>query len=210
MKRTSPDSDDLDTRLARTYAHSDGKQQHYDEWAEDYDQDLVHDLDYVAPRRVGELFMERVQEREARIVDVACGTGLVGEVLYQSGYASIDGIDFSDGMLERARERGVYRQLQQHDFTQALTPEPLYDALICVGLFAFGRPGMGDLHHVVNCVKPGGTCVVTVNGAAWEKLELASALDDACRRHGYSIERIVRTDYIRAEDIDARVLILTR
>ena len=60
-------------------------------------------------------------------------------------------------MLKRAGQRGVYRELWQHDFTRPKKLDEAYDALICVGLFSFALPGIKHLHHVVDCVAPGGT-----------------------------------------------------
>ncbi len=79
MKDKQPDTDAFDARLAAVYRRRKDKQQHYDNWATSYDSDLVGDLDYVAWRAAGDLFAERVAERDLPVLDVACGTGLVGE-----------------------------------------------------------------------------------------------------------------------------------
>ena len=89
-------------------------------------------------------------------------------------------------------------------------PEPAYAALICVGMFSFTTPRISDLHHVVNCVQPGGLCIITVNGAAWRQLDLEPGARRAAEDHGFSIVEIITTDYIRGQDIDARVLVIQR
>ena len=73
---------------------------------------------YVAHSDASDIFFGVVPDRNACILDVACGTGLVGEYMREHGYNNIDGVDFSPAMLERARERAVYRSLDVHDFTQ--------------------------------------------------------------------------------------------
>ena len=63
---------------------------------------------------------------------------------------------------------------------------------------------------MIDCVAPGGICVVTVNGAAWKQLNLEPEIRRAAERHGFVIEAIETIDYIRAQNIDARVLIIRR
>lgn len=210
MSNKDIDIDQFDPRLAAAYARKEDKEQQYDEWAARYDSDLLDDLDYVAWRDAGDIFAGLVADHSTRVLDVACGTGLAGEYLASMGYQQIDGADFSREMLARAADRGVYQALWQHDFT---TPKQLtqpYDALLCVGMFSFAVPEISDLHHVVNCVKADGLCVITVNGAAWRKLQLEPEVYRQARRHGFSIEQIVEAEYIRKEGIDARVLVIRR
>ncbi|MDH3534549.1 MAG: methyltransferase domain-containing protein [Gammaproteobacteria bacterium] len=204
------DIDRFDPRLAKTYGRERDKQQHYDDWAHSYEADLVDDLDYVAYREASEIFTANVEDRRLRILDVACGTGLVGEYLRARGYDQVEGADFSREMLARAEQRRIYEALWQHDFTAPKPLETPYDALICVGLFAFGVPGICDLHHVVNCVAPGGLCVITVNGAAWRQLRLEPEVYRAAELHGFRIEQVIEAEYIRKQDIDARVLLVRR
>ena len=210
MSKKDTNVDVFDPRLAAVYRQREDKLDHYDEWAATYETDLVDDLDYVAHFEASDIFARLVGDRSSRVLDVACGTGLVGAYLAGLGYAQIDGVDFSGEMLRRAGERQVYRHLWQHDFTQAAKIEEAYDALICVGLFSFASPEISDMHHVVECVAPGGSCVITVNGAAWRQLELEAEVHAAAAAHGFVIEDILEAGYIRAQDIDARVLVIRR
>jgi predicted TPR repeat methyltransferase len=210
MPDSEIDVDQYDSRLSTIYSKSDDKEKQYDEWADSYDQDLVEDLEYVAHREAGKLFTEQVPDRSARILDVACGTGLVGEYLKSEGYQFLDGADFSIEMLTRAKDRQIYQSTLQHDFTQSADIENLYDALICVGMFSFTIPKISDMYHVVNCVKPGGYCVITVNGAAWNQLDLEPEVHKVADQHKFTIESIQTAEYIRRESIDSRVLIIRR
>ena len=210
MGKKDSDMNRFDARLSAVYRHREDKRQHYDDWAASYDADLVCDLDYVAYRDAGNIFAACVADRDCRVLDVACGTGLAGAYLSELGYRHLDGADFSAGMLALAQKRGCYESLWQHDFTTPRQPKRAYDALICVGLFAFASPGISDLHHVVDCVKPGGNCIVTVNGAAWRQLKLESEVYRVAEKHAFSIDDIVEAGYIRQQDIDSRVLLIRR
>ena len=53
------------------------------------------------------------------MLDVGCGTGLVGRALRARGYAGrIAGLDLSQASLEIAREGGAYDSLEQADLQQ--------------------------------------------------------------------------------------------
>ena len=44
-----------------------------------------------------------------QILDVACGTGVVGAELREAGYSQVDGLDPSQGYLNGAAARGIFR-----------------------------------------------------------------------------------------------------
>ncbi len=190
------------------YSSDEDKLGKYNRWADSYETDLVNDLDYVAHIDAAKIFSEVVENRKSRVLDVACGTGLVGETLLERGYRNVDGTDFSEEMLKISRHRKVYQELIQHDFTLPFPLSDPYDSIICVGLFSFSIPGMKHLINVVNAVKPGHHCVITVNGAAWRELNLEEALEYESRKHGFIVEEIIQAGYIQKENIDSRVLII--
>src|ERR1700761_1166564 len=82
----------------------------YDEWAQSYDDDLTS-WSYQAPTVVAETVVSRHPEARS-VLDVGCGTGLVGRALRARGFAGqISGRDISEASLEIARESGVYDSL---------------------------------------------------------------------------------------------------
>ena len=209
MAKDKPNLERFDKRLAAAYSRTENKEQQYDEWAQTYDSDLVDDLGYVAFREAGDIFMEFVPDRSTRILDVACGTGLAGAYLQQHGYKNVDGADLSMNMMAIANQRGLYRSTWQHDFTKPAGLENPYDALLCVGMFSYAVPMITDMHNVVRCVRPGATCVITVNGAAWRDLDLEPEVYKEAARHDFTVEQIRQAGYIENQGIDSRVLVIT-
>jgi predicted TPR repeat methyltransferase len=205
------DDDKIDARLSRVYANPGDKQALYDDWAETYDKDLIDDLGYVADAEACRRFEALVPDRSARILDAGCGTGLVGRRLQRAGYHDIHGNDYSPKMLQQARATGAYRSLAQHDLALPVETDRLYDAAISVGVFAFSVPSAEHLVNITVSLKPGGHALVTVNGKAWREVDWPAKLQGFDQRHADArLVEIQTIDYLTAEGIDGRLLILQR
>ena len=51
--------------------------------------------------------------KDSKIMDFGCGTGLFGEVMVEKGFMNVDGLDGSAEMLNRAKDKGVYKHLAE-------------------------------------------------------------------------------------------------
>ena len=172
---------------------------------------MVDDLGYVADAEACRVFESLVTDRQARILDAGCGTGLVGRRLKQSGYANIHGNDYSVKMLDEARATGAYRSLEQHDLTLPVETDDPYDAAISVGVFAFSVPSAEHLVNITRSLRPGGIAIVTVNGKAWREVDWESRLDGFDQDYPDAKLLDIKTiDYLTAEGIDGRLLTLER
>jgi predicted TPR repeat methyltransferase len=205
------DSDKIDARLSRVYDNPGDKQSLFDDWAPTYDHDLVNEMGYVADAEACRRLEVLVPDKQARILDAGCGTGLVGRRLQKTGYTEIHGSDYSQKMLDEARASGAYRSLQQHDLTLPVETDQPYDAAIAVGVFAFSVPSAEHLVNITCSLKPGGVSLVTVNGKAWREVDWPAKLDGFDQKYPQArLLEIQTIDYLTAEDIDGRLLILQR
>jgi predicted TPR repeat methyltransferase len=138
----------------------------FDEMAEVFDQHLVNSLGYRLPRQVANWILQAYPTRELNLLDLGCGTGLLGACLGPvKGY--VIGVDISSKMIEKAAQHGVYYRFHQVGVLDALkgTPENLYEVLTALDVF----PYIGDLAqaipdaHRIN--KPGGHFVFSCERA---------------------------------------------
>lgn len=139
----------------------------YKDWAETYDRDTVERLNYVGPQLSAEALAELVGN-DAVVLDAGCGTGLAGEELAKLDFKTIDGMDISPEMLEEARKKGPYRDLQVEDMTGPLSYETdAYDAVICVGTFTHAHVGPEGFDELIRITKSGGPIVATIHEEVW-------------------------------------------
>ena len=82
----------------------------YQKWASLYDKDNDDELGTVSQPNSVQIFQRYVKDKTKNIIDVGCGTGLVGLQLKKLGYKNFDGIDISKEMIDIAISRG-YRSL---------------------------------------------------------------------------------------------------
>ncbi len=157
--------------LERIYALKGGTEEcrsAYSDWAESYEKDTVEDMGYVAPSIVAEK-LETLVDSSAVILDAGCGTGLAGAEMAKRGFRAVDGMDLSPEMLDVAREKDVYRDLQVADMTGPLDYETdVYDAVTCVGTFTHAHVGPQGFNELVRVTKPTGFVVATVHEDVWD------------------------------------------
>jgi SAM-dependent methyltransferase len=173
-------------RVQWIYSSRDNKElaERYDQWARDYDEDLEEGFGWLGPQRAVD-FLVRYVPREAKILDAGAGTGLVGELLAKQGYNNMVAMDLSQGMLDEARKKNVYRE-----FHQMVMGEPLdystdsFDAIISVGVMTVGHAPASSLDELIRITKPGGYIVYSLRPDVYRDSgfkEKQSALESAGR-----------------------------
>ncbi len=149
----------------------------YRQWASTYETGFVSDNGYIYPFQVAAAFMENAESAIRRVLDIGCGTGLVGVGLAELGASRLDGLDLSPEMLDEAglktdpEGRPIYRNLIVGDLTAGLAlPDGAYDAIVSAGTFTHGHVGPGAFDELYRVAADGALFVVGINSDHYEKL----------------------------------------
>ena len=100
----------------------------FDLWSNNYDTQVeISDKENVYPfagyKKVLSTVYEKVRKQNPKnILDIGFGTGILAKKLYDDGY-NIYGIDFSNEMLKKAKQKMPNAELLQFDFTDGLPKE---------------------------------------------------------------------------------------
>ncbi len=138
----------------------------YDAWASDYEGD-VSSFGYKIPAVVAGL-AGRYLDRGNKLLDAGAGTGVLGEILHLLGYTDLTGIDLSEGMLEKAREKSVYESLQRMMLGERLDfPDDAFDATLSSGVFTTGHAPPESLREIVRVTRPDGHVIFSVRREAY-------------------------------------------
>jgi predicted TPR repeat methyltransferase len=144
----------------------------FDEFAESFDEMLLHRLDYRAPELLVAALRETLGTPQPvyDILDAGCGTGLCGVLLKPFAH-SLTGVDLSASMLKKAKERRMYDRLVEDEITRFLNEHvAAFDVVASADTLCY----FGDLAPVTQAafgaLRPGGWLSFT--------LERADDIDD--------------------------------
>ena len=168
MSKKSPASSKF---LKQAYAMKDdqSKLDFYKTWADDYDRQMEDNLGYRSPQILSNLLLSFLDDKSRPILDVGCGTGLTALCLSELGCSLIDGIDYSQQMIDVASSKNIYDCLLLADLNRPLDIEDdRYDALICTGTFTHGHVGPQPIAELIRIIKPQGYLACTVHQDLWE------------------------------------------
>lgn len=109
----------------------------FDHYADSFDTHLLGVLRYQAHEALVHRLAELHPGRFAAALDLGCGTGLCGALLAPR-VDQLDGIDLAPLMLQKARERGLYRQLVQADLAAHLhATGQRYELVVAADVFPY-------------------------------------------------------------------------
>ena len=151
----------------------------YKNWAVNYESDVINLAGYVGHLITSDLLLSYLDDIEAKVLDAGCGTGLVGEILFKNNFCNIEGVDFSQEMLDIANQKNIYQSLKLVDLTKKLEYEnDSFEAIICAGTFTCGHVGPETLREMVRVTKKGGYICFTVRKQEWEASPYLQIMDD--------------------------------
>jgi SAM-dependent methyltransferase len=128
----------------------------YTEWSRTYEQVVEDAMDLRLFERLHSVNWSAARQ----ILDLACGTGRIGVWLKGRTSAPIDGVDFTPAMLDKARDKGVYRELHVADITKTGIPGGNYD-LITQSLADEHLPDLQPLYgEIARLLARGGVFVI--------------------------------------------------
>jgi predicted TPR repeat methyltransferase len=153
----------------------------FDDVATRFDHLMVDELDYRGHLHLRTLADAHLPGLKAplRILDLGCGTGLVGEAFKDlAAGGRLDGIDLAPRMIDVARKRGIYDDLILGDLETVLAaPGPSYDLIVSADTMVY----LGDLaptfRGVLNRLVAGGyylfACEAKKDGPGWEQTDVS-------------------------------------
>jgi len=179
----------------------------FDRYAEDFQSHLA-ELKYQAPQVLLQGLGRLGATRYGAVLDLGCGTGLVGTLLASQRQAAdrIDGVDLSSAMVGQARATGAYTTVAHADVTdhlQAAAAAPQrYGLVMAADVFIYVGALDAVFAGVARVLAPQGLFAFSVElDAAGAELQLMPSLRYAhseayVRRlaaaHGMAVRRIER------------------
>jgi predicted TPR repeat methyltransferase len=179
----------------------------FDDFSSYYDSKMLDVLGYR-----GHMHVRAMAERAVpglkppmRILDLGCGTGLVGDAFKDiAAGGRLDGIDLSPRMIEAARARAIYDDLILGDLDTVLAQEgAAYDLILAADTIIYIGDFAPTFDGVFRRLMPGGFFVFTCerkDGEGWEQTEAnrfrhsEAYLREQADRFGFSFADLMTCD----------------
>ena len=177
---------------------------YYQNWTDKnkYNKDMV-DWNYTAPHETVSVLKKYAFNKNSKILDAGCGTGLVGIELKKCGYSNIEGVDFSQNMLDLVPE-GIYKKIGKVDLNKPLKFKTnMYDVIMCVGTFTYGHVKPQALDELIRITKNRGLICFTINEGIYEEYGFDNKIKELSNNKLWNIKEFFKSDYIVSKDVNA-------
>ena len=177
---------------------------YYQDWTKKnkYNQDMVN-WKYTAPQETVLVLKKYALNNKCKILDAGCGTGLVGIELKKCGYSNIDGVDFSQNMLDLIPQ-GIYKKIEKVDLNKPLKFKTnMYDVVMCVGTFTYGHVKPQALDELIRITKKGGLICFTINEGIYEEYGFDNKIKELTNNKLWNVKEFFKSDYIVNKDVNA-------
>ena len=177
---------------------------YYQDWTKKnkYNQDMIN-WKYTAPQETVLVLKKYAFNKNCKILDAGCGTGLVGIELKKYGYLNIDGVDFSQNMLDLV-PRGIYKRIEKVDLNMPLKFKAnMYDVVMCVGTFTYGHVKPQALDELIRITKNKGLICFTINEGIYEEYGFDNKVKELTNNKSWNVKEFFKSDYIVNKEVDA-------
>ena len=122
----------------------------FDDYASKFEHSLIEKLEYQTPRILAEMVLKNHSGGSlGSVLDLGCGTGLAGVEL-KKFCGNLEGIDLSNSMLAKAKEKNIYNKLVYTDIVEYLSEADLdFDYFVSTDVFVY----VGELSDVFSLIK---------------------------------------------------------
>jgi predicted TPR repeat methyltransferase len=179
----------------------------FDDYAPKFDRHLTGSLAYRGPELIADALRRACSERGRNhrfgpALDLGCGTGLMAQAL-DGLCSSIEGVDLSPGMLEKARKTKLYDALHEGELVSFLSRRATAqaDIVVAADVFVYMAALDAAFREAHRVLKREGLFAFTVQAHEGESLILG---EDARYAHSETYVRIL------AESVGFTVVIFER
>ena len=185
----------------------------FDKYATKFEESLVKKLGYKMPNLIAKMIIKDSKSGLlGSVIDLGCGTGLFGKEINQL-CKRLEGVDISQKMLNKAKEKNIYNNLIKQDILEYLSSANLkFNYFVLIDVFIY----IGDLSEVFSLIKSrnqiGGKLVFSTEDYDGDSYFLEQSgryshskkyIENLCKKYGYEIQhfenqplRIEKNQYI--------------
>ena len=177
---------------------------YYDDWTKNaqFNQDMI-DWGYTAPVNTVQLIKKYIHDKNIKILDAGCGSGLAGIELKKRGFTNIYGVDFSQSMLNLI-PNNIYQTVELIDLNEPLKYEDNnFGAIICVGTFTYGHVKARALDEFIRVTNKNGYICFTINEGIYTEYKFDKKINELSKNKSWKVLELSKSSYIVNKDVEA-------
>ena len=178
--------------------------EYYDEWSKGnkYNKDM-YAWEYSGPKETSEVLNKYQKNKNIKIYDAGCGSGLVGLELKKFGFWYFDGADLSKELLNLVPKK-LYNELEQLDLNKKILKEDnFYDVVMCVGTFTFAHVKAKALDEFIRITKKNGYICFTINQAIYIEHGFKNKINNLINKNKIKEIEFFKSNYLASKDVNA-------
>ena len=181
----------------------------YDKWAPFYDKELNKNQ-YVTPYRCAQALSNFAKDKEIKILDVGCGTGLSGFSLSKFGFNNIDGLDLSKEMLKIAFNKKIYQMLFNLDLNNLSKFERKYDAIIAAGVISQAHANPDTISNSYSLLNNEGVMIFSINDHALNDTFFFNEIKNEIKYSKFILLDQIYGDHIKELSLNSSIFVLQK
>ena len=177
---------------------------YYDDWTKNaqFNQDMI-DWEYIAPVNTVQLIDKYINDKNIKILDAGCGSGLVGIELKKKSFTNIYGVDFSKSMLNLI-PNNIYQTVELIDLNEPLKyNDNDFDVIICVGTFTYGHVKARALNEFIRVTNKNGYICFTINEGIYTEYKFDKKINELSKNKLWEVLHLSKSSYIVNKDVEA-------
>ena len=177
---------------------------YYDDWTKNaqFNQDMI-DWEYTAPVNTVQLINKYIHDKNIKILDAGCGSGLAGIELKKRGFTNIYGVDFSQSMLNLI-PNNIYQTVELIDLNEPLKyNDNDFDVIICVGTFTYGHVKARALNEFIRVTNKNGYICFTINEGIYTEYKFDKKINELSKNKLWEVLHLSKSSYIVNKDVEA-------
>ena len=177
---------------------------YYDDWTKNaqFNQDMI-EWEYTAPVNTVQLLDKYIHDKNIKILDAGCGSGLAGIELKKRGFTNIYGVDFSQSMLNLI-PNNIYQTVELIDLNEPLKyNDNDFDVIICVGTFTYGHVKAHALNEFIRVTNKNGYICFTINEGIYTEYKFDKKINELSKNKSWEILNLSKSSYIVNKDVEA-------
>ena len=181
----------------------------YQKWAPSYDDELTENK-YVTPLRCAQILSNYIKNKNIKILDIGCGTGLSGFALKKNGFKSIDGLDLSEEMLKIAEQKKIYQSLFNFDLNNPSDFNHKYDAIIAAGVISPTHANPDTIISSYSMLKKKGLMIFSINDHALNDSLFFSSINKIIQNSNFILLDQIYGDHIKELNLKSSIFVLQK